>query len=282
MAPKGITNIINMSPINITYIQEPVTSPDSLHIAAVETTTTPMIEVDFGDFGGTLTGNVDIRFVYEDSNWIGAHVEMWEDGVRKFESAVTYNGYNNTITVKPFSSSLLADKTGNKMRVRFVAHVYQGLSINYLKALDVLCNVEPPLNDPFPEAKTNWTAEDYYDYKALNRVENMTMLVHERAEKLLDTIIPMNGFTTTRTETSVEFADSLNRLEENILTLGQKLGFPQDFITPVTSWNYNMPFGFNDANRLEKNLVLLNIYILSRLDYYPYPGQWTVGQEGVY
>jgi len=278
IAPTTITLIQNMSPNNVTYVQDAPESVDANNISTVTPSITPILEVGFGDLGGTLVGNVDIKLVYEDTNWIGAHVEMWENGAKKYESAVTYNGYANTITTFSFNSNLLADITGKDMRIRFVGHVYTGLTINYVKALRIVVSVEP--SDPFLQAKTNWSPTDYYNFDDLNRVELMTEIVKEKVEEFRNKTITAS-FVSNRTKDSIEFAVSLRRIEKNILFLGNELLTPTGFITPRTDWDYNQSFSFEDANRLEKNLVILNNYVTGNVSARLYCGQYIVGDEGV-
>jgi hypothetical protein len=278
IAPTTITFIQNMSPNNVIYVQDAPESVDANNISTVTPSITPILEVGFGDLGGTLVGNVDIKLVYEDTNWIGAHVEMWENGAKKYESAVTYNGYANTITTFSFNSNLLADITGKNMRIRFVGHVYTGLTINYIKALRIVASVESI--DPFLQAKTNWSPTDYYNFDDLNRVELMTEIVKEKVEEFRNKTITAS-FVSNRTKDSIEFAVSLRRIEKNILFLGNELKTPTGFIIPRTDWDYNQSFSFEDANRLEKNLVLLNNYVTGNVSARLYCGQYIVGDEGV-
>jgi hypothetical protein len=282
VAPQNIAFIQNMTPNDVTYIQDAPQSVDALNITTINATLTPLIDVDFGDFGGTLVGNVEIQFVYEDPNWIGAHVEMLENGTKKYESAVTYNGYSNKVVSFLFDSALLADNTGKNMLIRFVGHVYAGKTISYLKALRVVVNVEPPvIPNPFLEAKTDWLPIDYYNFEALNRVELMIKTLAPKIEEYRKTTITLQPFTLDRTEQTIETASSLYRIETNILNLADVLGWPTGFVTPKLGWTYNSPFSYEDANRLEKNLVILDNYVVSQLNAQHYCGQYIAGEEGV-
>lgn len=60
----------------------------------------------------------------------------------------------------------------------------------------------------------------------------------------------------------LDFWDSLNRIEGNILAIQQSLSYvPLGWIAPVTNWYYNMPFDFNTANRwqIDINSLFVNI-----------------------
>jgi hypothetical protein len=135
--------------------------------------------------------------------------------------------------------------------------------------------------DPFLEAKTDWTADDYYNYTDLNRVELLIETLKSKIEEFRNKTITLVAITN-RTKESIEFANSLRRIELNILFLGNELNTPSGFTTPKTEWSYNQTFSFEDANRLEKNLVILNNYVVSQLSAYYYCGQYITGEEGVY
>jgi hypothetical protein len=85
-----------------------------------------------------------------------------------------------------------------------------------------------------------------------------------------------------RSESHIEFADSLNKIENNIAKLRTYFYNPKGTISPKTNWVYNDPFDYNDANRLEQNLYLMNNYFISNVKNIPYCGQYTAGQQGVY
>jgi hypothetical protein len=135
--------------------------------------------------------------------------------------------------------------------------------------------------DPFLEAKINWTPIDYYNYDDLNRVESMIVVVWEQVEKYRFKTVNLDDNISNRTKESIEFADSLRRIESNILLLGTELNFPTGFINPNVLWVYNSAFSYEDANRLEKNLVILNDYVTKQIGAWRYCGQYTVGDEGV-
>lgn len=134
--------------------------------------------------------------------------------------------------------------------------------------------------DVFDTAKTDWTSEDYYNYDDLNRVESMTSTLSDKYKTFhaVDLLLAIN---ISRSASSIEFADGLNRIERNILSIASALNKEADLITPKTSWFYNNPFSFEDANRLEKNLVLLNNYVSRNLEYRQYAGMYTVTDQGV-
>ena len=103
--------------------------------------------------------------------------------------------------------------------------------------------------------KTDWDETDYYNYGDLNRVENNTEYVKDLMNSAgYDPV--MSAYTQNRTNESIEYYDSLNRVEGNILALKQCSYEPLTWQTPKTDWESVVDnFDFEDANRLESNLL---------------------------
>ncbi|MDJ0305397.1 hypothetical protein [Dehalobacter sp.] len=128
--------------------------------------------------------------------------------------------------------------------------------------------------------KTDWTANNYYNYGDLNRVEgNINAMVD-----LINTYASITGLTsiTNRDITSFEFYDSLNRIEQNVLALKNATFEPLGWITPKTDWHTLDPFDYTDANRLESNLLALYIMVNKIKAYLKYCGTYYCGQDPTY
>lgn len=69
------------------------------------------------------------------------------------------------------------------------------------------------------EPKLNWTKEDYYNAKDLNRVENNTLEVAQLIQQLIGVNVNLENTITNRDYSYIEFADSLNRVERNLQKL---------------------------------------------------------------
>lgn len=138
--------------------------------------------------------------------------------------------------------------------------------------LRVVCSMEwiPP--------KIDWTTQDYYNFEDLNRVENNTMVVKDLVEVLRGEV-NLGEINIGRDMKSIPFVDILNRVEGNINILGSKLYKPKGWMPPKLEWDYNQPFSYEDANRLERNLLLLYNYAKANVDKIPYCGQIYVGEE---
>lgn len=103
-------------------------------------------------------------------------------------------------------------------------------------------------------AKTNWTANDYYNFADLNRVENNTEYLKDYF-LTLGYIPSTSTFVSNRTKESLVYYDDMNRIENNIKALKDSSYSPLGWITPVTNWvSVYKKFGYVDANRLEGNL----------------------------
>jgi len=118
----------------------------------------------------------------------------------------------------------------------------------------------------------NWNAQNYFNYSDFNRAENNTVYV----SALLNAqgyINALNTTITNRTNVNLDFYDSLNRIEANILSLQQSLGYvPTGWITPVTAWTYDLPFDYNTANRWEQDVNLIYTTINNIVTEYIYCG----------
>lgn len=126
------------------------------------------------------------------------------------------------------------------------------------------------------EPKT-FTSNDYYNYYDLNRVEINTLATKDLAEVLRGDI-SLESINFDRDMKSIPFADVLNKVEGNINILGNKLYKPKGWVQPKLDWRYNQPFSYEDANRLERNLLLLYNYAKGNIDKIPYCGAYTCGE----
>ena len=64
--------------------------------------------------------------------------------------------------------------------------------------------------------KIDWGPDDYYNAEDFNRVENNTLEVVKLINELLGSDIKLEPVVTNRNYSSIEFPDSLNRIERNI------------------------------------------------------------------
>lgn len=117
-------------------------------------------------------------------------------------------------------------------------------------------------------SKIDWNKDDKYNFGDLNRVENNTIVIKLLAE-ILRGDINLEGIELDRNVKSIPFADNLNKIERNIDKLGNVIYKPKGWIDPIMDWVYDQPFNYLDANRLERNLLLLYKYTKGNVDKIP-------------
>lgn len=130
--------------------------------------------------------------------------------------------------------------------------------------------------------KTDWTPLDYYNFEDLNRVEQATRVVRDRVATWRGKLVQIDNPNTARDEKTIEFADSLNRIERNIYRLILTFAGQERFDEMKTDWTHDEPFDFADAIRLERNLKDMFYSIENNIANIPYCGQIVAGEEGVF
>lgn len=130
------------------------------------------------------------------------------------------------------------------------------------------------------EPKT-FTSNDYYNYYDLNRVELNTLATKDLAEILREDI-DLENIDFDRNMKAFPFADILNKVERNIDKLGNELYKPKNYINPKLDWAPGMPFSYEDANRLERNLQFLYNYAKGNIDSIKYAGEGFVGKGVIF
>lgn len=126
--------------------------------------------------------------------------------------------------------------------------------------------------------KTDWIKEDYYNFGDLNRVENDTNeIALLMAQVLMNPIL--EAIVTNRDNTFIEFNDSLNRVERNILALMNASYEPPGWLIPKTDWVSLTSFDYKAANRLESNLLAIYYLINNIIASFRYSGTFCAGQD---
>lgn len=125
--------------------------------------------------------------------------------------------------------------------------------------------------------KTDWTSNDFYNFEDLNRVEANIQFVAEYLQSI-DYNIPLEETKTDRDMESIDFVSSINRLERNLDSIREHMITPPSY-EDMKVWTNKMGFNYDDANRYEKNLLLL--YKWAQLIYksYKYCGEFICGEE---
>lgn len=123
--------------------------------------------------------------------------------------------------------------------------------------------------------KTNFVSTDYYNYSDFNRVENNINEVRNYLNSI-QYPIPSIPVVTNRTNTSIDYVSSINRIENNIKTLCTNFVYPPGFIA-VKTWSNLLGFSHSDANRLEVNINALYLCAQKVYEGYKYCGATTCG-----
>lgn len=124
-----------------------------------------------------------------------------------------------------------------------------------------------------------FTKDDYYNFEDLNRVENNTEVITTLLNLYFkQTNIVINKLRDMRT---IEFSDSLNRVEGNMDVLKNNFYTPLQWEKPKTNWEAEDSFSYEDANRLEKNLLALFNLINGNIDNFQYCGAYICGEGGI-
>jgi len=126
------------------------------------------------------------------------------------------------------------------------------------------------------EPKIDWVPTDYYNFEDLNRVENNTLYIAELLRKF-GVNLALVSFTD-RDLKRIEFANSLNRIESNIEQLASRY-VPSNWIPIKKDWKANTSFNYQDAIRLEHNLITLYKHYKGNLEIQPYCGVLICGEE---
>lgn len=278
LQPTAINYIRGFSPNDVTYLQDSPSSPDTNNLTVIDNTATSVVDLIF-EIAGELRGTQTINLAFIDPDYIGLHIEVLENGTIKHTSETAYSGIAGTVTTFSFDSSILDDRTGKNMIIRVVGHLYNNLTIDHLKAVELV--VTHVTEDYIiSNLKTDWTATDFYNCEDLNRVEEATKIIKDLYEDFSGHgLVQSHIFD--RDEKHIEFFDSLNRIESNLSQLRANLVFPTGSTDFKTYWTHNQAFSYKDANRLEQNIEILYWYIKLNLASTPYCGNYITGQEGV-
>lgn len=141
LLPFQIEEIVNFEPNDVTYLQDDPYNPDGNVIFATGVNVNPSLILRFQPPDGEFIGKQTILIKFNDPNFIGLHIQVWEEGVRKYTSSTSYQGYDNHVAVFNFDSSVLSDKTGQKARIKVIGNIYIGLTIQNIEAVNWKANV---------------------------------------------------------------------------------------------------------------------------------------------
>lgn len=125
--------------------------------------------------------------------------------------------------------------------------------------------------------KTDWTSNDYYNYADINKVESNIKIVANYLESI-GYKIPLEDIVANRDMLSIDFLSSINRVERNLDSIRANMITPPSY-EEMKVWTNKIGFDFNDANRYEKNLLLLYKWAELIKDSFKYCGTFSCGEE---
>lgn len=125
--------------------------------------------------------------------------------------------------------------------------------------------------------KINWNSEDKYNFMDLDRVEANTQFVANYLQSIGYTI-PLEDIITNRDMASIDFISSINRVERNLDSIRSNMITPPSY-EDMKTWTNKIGFDFRDANRYERNLLLLYKWAQLIFDSYKYCGEFACGED---
>ena len=192
--------------------------------------------------------------------------------------ATMQNQFNLMVTeYKLTFVSKYTDTRGRLLIGSKVAKDLSGGSYGLVYVSDIKL-VETPVIETL---KLDWMPTDYYNYQDLNRVESATLVVRDKIVLFRGEIVPLDEVFSARTQETIEYADSLNRIETNLERMKLTFPNPSMFDISKTDWTQDKPFDFSDATRYERMLHEMYYTIENNISNIPYCGQLVAGQEGV-
>lgn len=131
---------------------------------------------------------------------------------------------------------------------------------------------------PWLTPKTDWTADDYFNFTDLDRIESntaylATLLAEFGYSVIITTFVGRSVF-------RFEFADDLDRIEGNINAIAVIVK-PDGWETCKTNWLYKDGFDYQVAKRMERNLELQHLVIQGNIDHMPYAGAFYSGEARI-
>ena len=129
--------------------------------------------------------------------------------------------------------------------------------------------------------KTNWTSVDVYLASDLNRVEGNTQHI---ASVLASQgyPVPTLAYKTDWNKNDILLASDFNRIEGNVETLGSIYFTNSEWETLKTNWIPMDSVDYTFANRVEKNLKILQAILATMQSQYIRAGVGTLGQNRIY
>jgi hypothetical protein len=160
-------------------------------------------------------------------------------------------------------------------RARTATEVLASFQSGLLPDDDTTFMLFPPTY--YIQSRTDWNVANKINFADFNRIESNTSVVRSFAQ-YLSYVMPTITTVTNRTNTYLEYLSSINRIESNIESIKANAYTPMGY-GGSESWTLGKGFDYDDANRIEGNLVKLLLDGEKVFLSYIYSGQVNAGHQ---
>lgn len=136
LQPIEITAINNLTPNDVTYIQDDPNNEDANVMVPINNLSRPTVRMKFQQPTFPLQGIQTIRWVFDDPNYVGSLIRIWEGSTLVLESPLQYAIGGTEPVVYVFDADdYTFDKTLQTTEVEFVSTLYNGITVNNFGAI---------------------------------------------------------------------------------------------------------------------------------------------------
>lgn len=136
LRPVEIISINNLTPNDVTYIQDDPDAEDANVMVPIDNLSRPTVRLRFQQPNMPIAGIQTIRWVVDDPNYVGSLVRIYEGGVLILESPLQYPiGGTEPVVFVFDADDYITDKTLQTVEVEFVSTLYNGLTVQNFGAI---------------------------------------------------------------------------------------------------------------------------------------------------
>lgn len=134
--PIEITAINNLTPNDVTYIQDDPQAEDANVMVPIDNLSRPSVRVKLTQPSVPIKGIQTIRWVVDDTNYVGSLIRIWDGSTLVLESPLQYAVGGTAPVAYVFDSDdYTFDKTLANVELEFVSTLYNGLTVQNLGAI---------------------------------------------------------------------------------------------------------------------------------------------------
>jgi hypothetical protein len=212
--------------------------------------------------------------------WSSSGINLYVNGsLQASSNRVPTFPINSTFFVGANSSSNTLNGVVKNLRLssraRTATEVLASFQSGLLPDDDTTFMLFPPTY--YIQSRTDWNVSNKINFADFNRIESNTSVVRSFAQ-YLSYVMPSITTVTNRTNTYLEYLSSINRIESNIESIKANAYTPMGYGGGET-WTLGKGFDYDDANRIEGNLVKLLLDGEKVFLSYIYSGQVNAGHQ---